>query len=77
VGRILIVEDDDSLREALIGLMRTLGYRARGFCSAEDLTAKLMPGSEDCIITDVHLPGINGIEMTQRLRALGHAVPSS
>jgi FixJ family two-component response regulator len=72
---ISIVEDDDSLRAALVGLVRSLGYSARDFASAEQLLEECGDNRGDCIITDIQMPGLSGIEMTQRLRALGDNVP--
>ena len=71
---ISIVEDDASLRHALVGLFRSMGYKARGFASAEELLA-MDDGLCACVITDLQLPGLNGFEMTRRLRAAGYGSP--
>lgn len=71
---ISIIEDDESLRDALAGLLRSMAMEAHGHGSAEDFLALGASGS-DCVITDVHLPGIDGIEMIRRLRARGDMVP--
>ena len=71
---ISVVEDDDSLREALVGTLRSLGYRARGFACAETFLG-VQDGQCGCIITDIRMPGLSGIEMTERLRALGYDAP--
>lgn len=73
--RISIVEDDDSLRLALVGLMKCVGYAADGYGSAEDFLANGAAMASDCIIADINMPGLSGIELTERLRAEGHAVP--
>lgn len=73
--RISIVEDDDSLRLALIGLIKSLGYSASGYDSAEQFLNNGAASASDCVITDIHMPGLSGIEMTERLRAEGHAMP--
>lgn len=70
-----IVEDDESLRLALIALIRSAGYEARGFASGEEYLA-LQDGRCACVITDLHMPGINGIEMMLKLRAMGYSVPA-
>lgn len=70
-----IVEDDESLRLALVGLIRSAGYEARGFASAEEYLA-LQDGRCACVITDLHMPGISGIEMMLKLREMGYAVPA-
>jgi FixJ family two-component response regulator len=73
---IAIVEDDESLRSALTGLVRSLGYRAEPFGSAEDLLGWEARRSFACIVTDIQLPGLSGIEMKQRLSAAGCTAPA-
>ena len=73
--RISIVEDDESLRLALVGLMKSIGYSASGYESAEQFLENGAASASDLIITDIHMPGLSGIELTERLRAGGHQVP--
>ena len=73
---ISIVDDDESIREATKGLVRSLGYDAVSFSSAIEF---LMSGSGDetsCLITDVRMPGVSGIELQRRLISLGCRVPT-
>lgn len=70
-----VVEDDDSMRIALIGLIRSMGYEARGFASAEEYLS-LRDGRCACVITDLHMPGISGIEMMLKLREMGYSIPA-
>lgn len=72
---VAIVDDDDAVRQATVSLVRSLGHDARGFASAEDY---LRPGSDegvDCLVTDVHMPGIDGTALQQRLLARGRTYP--
>ncbi|WP_162140523.1 response regulator transcription factor [Sphingomonas sp. PR090111-T3T-6A] len=71
---ISIVEDDESLRNALIGFLRSMAKEARGYGSAEEFLAE-RDGATACIITDIHLPRMDGIAMTRRLRERGDDVP--
>ena len=71
---ISIVEDDESLRRALVGLLRSMGYKARGFGSAEAFLA-VRDSLCACVISDVQLPGLNGFEMARQMRELGYRVP--
>jgi len=64
---IAVVEDDESLRLALVGLMRSLGYDGAGFASAEDFLAAGALDQADCLVTDLQLPGIDGLELAARL----------
>ena len=72
---ISIIDDDDSLRTALAGLVRSLGYRARAFASAEDFLAAGAAPLSACIVSDIHMPGLSGIELKQRLAQAGCVVP--
>ena len=72
---IMIVDDDASLRDALESLIRSLGYRIRSFASAEAALAAGIAAESACIISDIHMPGITGIELEARLRALGIETP--
>ena len=72
---ISIIDDDDSLRTALVGLVRSLGYRASGFANAEDFLATNQAADSAAIVTDIQMPGLSGIELKERLTAEGFAVP--
>lgn len=72
---ISIIDDDESLRAALVGLVRSLGYRANGFANAEDFLADESPRLSDAIVTDIQMPGLSGIDLKGRLSAQGCAAP--
>ncbi len=72
---ISIIDDDDSLRAALVGLVRSLGYRAHGFASAEDFIAANHADRSAAIVTDIQMPGLSGIELQQKLTAEGCVTP--
>lgn len=72
---IAIIDDDASLRAALVGLVRSLGHRAKGFAAAEDFLATTEAHSSACIVTDIHMPGLSGIELKQRLVQDGCTTP--
>jgi FixJ family two-component response regulator len=72
---ISIIEDDRSLRRALVGLIRSLGHQAQGFESAEEFAESNAMLSSACIITDIQLPGISGIELKQLLTEHSCPVP--
>lgn len=72
---ISIIDDDDSLRSALVGLVRSLGYRASGFANAEDFLAADQAGASSAIVTDIQMPGLSGIELKERLAAQGCEAP--
>jgi FixJ family two-component response regulator len=72
---ISIVDDDQSVREATKALVRSLGYSARTFASAEEFLSSDHVDYTCCLITDVQMSGLSGIELQKRLIAEGRCVP--
>jgi FixJ family two-component response regulator len=72
-SRVAIIDDDDSLRTALVGLVRSFGYASSGFSSAEAYLAAA--GDSDCIVTDIHMGGLSGIDLKQELTRRGDGTP--
>ena len=72
---ISIIDDDPSIRVAIYNLVRSLGYAVRVFASAEAFLRSPQIGETSCIITDVRMPEMSGIEMQAVLRERGSAVP--
>ena len=72
---IAIVDDDETLCSSLVDLMRSIGYRAEPFASAEAFLAlcDLVPFA--CVIADVHLPGMSGLELARKLHERGGMSP--
>jgi len=73
---IAVVDDDESVREALTGLMKSLGYRAVAFQSAEDFLHSRRRHGTACLIADVQMPGMTGPELYDRLVASGKPIPT-
>ena len=73
---ISVVDDDEAMREALRRLMKSLGYTAEAFASAEDfLSSRQIPGTS-CLIADVQMPGMTGLELYHHLVAAGKTIPT-
>ena len=72
---ISIVDDDASVREATRGLVRSLGYRAATFGSAEEFLTSERVHDTSCLIADVQMPGLSGLELQSHLIAEGHPMP--
>ena len=72
---IAIVDDYKPVREALESIMRSLGYRTSTFGSAEDVLKSEKLHDTSCLITDVQMPGLTGIDLQDRLNASGHRIP--
>jgi FixJ family two-component response regulator len=72
---ISIVDDDESVREATKGLVRSLGYAAATFASAEEFLTSDRIHATSCVIADVQMPGLSGIDLQHRLVAQGLRLP--
>jgi len=72
---ISIVDDDESVREATKSLVRSLGYAARTFASAEEFLRSGSLDQTDCLITDVHMTGLSGVELQRLLIRERHRIP--
>ncbi|MGA2049890.1 MAG: response regulator transcription factor [Terracidiphilus sp.] len=73
--RVFIIDDDVSIRESIQGLLISVGLRSECFETAEEFLQSEMPDGPSCLILDVSLPGISGIEFQQQLRKLGRKTP--
>jgi FixJ family two-component response regulator len=73
---ISIVDDDESIREATKSLVRSLGYQVATFGSAEEFLGSAEKMATACLITDVQMPGLGGVELQDRLIADGHHMPT-
>jgi len=72
---IAVIDDDESFRIALVESLSSLGYGAHGFLSAEEFIVGSGRGSYDCLITDIHMPGISGLDLMQLLAGRGSRMP--
>jgi FixJ family two-component response regulator len=73
---IAIVDDDDQVLTALNTLIRSLGYSPVCFNSAEQFLNTMGNDVIDCLITDVHMPGLSGQELHEKLVASGKIIPT-
>ena len=72
---IAIVDDDEAVREATKTLVRSLGYNASMFASAEEFLNSEQFSNTSCLITDLHMPGLSGLDLQDQLIARGHRIP--
>jgi FixJ family two-component response regulator len=73
---ISIVDDDHSVREATTGLLESHGYIIAAFASAEEFLRSEQLEVTSCVVTDVRMAGLNGVEMQRRLTDAGHRIPT-
>ena len=72
---ISIIDDDRSVREAVESLIRSLGYQAVTFTSAEEYLGSDRINESECVITDIQMPGMTGLDLQDRLIADGYRRP--
>jgi FixJ family two-component response regulator len=72
---VFAVDDDASMREALSRLFRSIGMRAQIFASAQDFLRFKRPDAPACLVLDVRLPGLSGLDLQRELAATGPTIP--
>jgi len=72
---IAVVDDDESVREALQSLLNSMGLKAEGFASAEDFLRSAHVPATRCLILDVRMPGMGGLELQRQLAAAECPIP--
>ena len=72
---IAIVDDDETMRAATKTLVRSLGYNISTFGSADEFLKSEQVHDTSCLITDVQMPGLSGIDLQDHLIARGHCIP--
>lgn len=70
-----VVDDDESVRESIVGLMRSVGFAGKAFASAEEFLSSDELSDTDCLILDVRMPVMDGIELHRRLLASHREMP--
>jgi len=72
---IAIIDDDASFRLALVEALSSFGYEADGYASAEDYMVSTGGRQFNCVVTDIHMPGMSGLDLVQCLAAQGATTP--
>jgi FixJ family two-component response regulator len=75
VSRVAIVDDDESVREAIKSLLRSVGMVAEAYASAEEFLNSDSLKDFACLILDVQMPGMGGLELQDRLLSRQHRIP--
>lgn len=75
LGTVHIVDDDDLLAGALSSLLRSVGHTVQLYGSADSFLTAELGGGASCLLADVRLPGISGLELQETLRRTGRAMP--
>lgn len=72
---IFVVDDDESVRIALSRLIRSVGFEVIALSSAEEFLAADLPDRPTCVVLDVRLPGLNGLDLQKELKNAGRGIP--
>lgn len=72
---VTVVDDDESVRESLPDLLREFGFAAEAFSSADEFLASDRVGQTRCLILDVAMPGMSGLDLQRVLKARGQKTP--
>ena len=70
-----VVDDDEMLRESLPDLLREVGFEARAFSSGQEFLSSKYVDETSCLILDVAMPGMSGLDLQEELKRRGQAIP--
>jgi FixJ family two-component response regulator len=75
LATVFIIDDDPAVRDAIRWLMEQVKLKVQVFSSADEFLANYTPGTRGCIILDIRMPGMSGLELQERLKAAGNLLP--
>lgn len=73
---VAIVDDDESVRRALLGLLKAVGLQAKAFASAEEFLDSGQQHHTACLVTDIRMPGMSGLDLQARLNSQNCRIPT-
>jgi FixJ family two-component response regulator len=72
---VYVIDDDDGMRRALSLLLGTVGYETLAFANASEFLAQFDPAPHSCLVLDIRMPGMSGLELQQHLNRTGSMLP--
>jgi FixJ family two-component response regulator len=75
VPTIYVIDDDDGMRRALTLLLTTVGYKTSAFANPREFLAQFTPDTPGCLVLDIRMPGMSGLELQQHLNRTGSMLP--
>ena len=72
---VYVIDDDDGMRRALSLLLSTVGYKTLAFANSSDFLAQFDPDTHGCLVLDIRMPGMSGLELQQHLNRTGSMLP--
>jgi FixJ family two-component response regulator len=70
-----VVDDDESFLRAVTRLLRASGFEVKTFASAAELLAQRLHGAQGCVVSDLQMPGMNGLAFQEAMKEAGHTMP--
>ena len=72
---VFVIDDDELIRAAIQGLLKSVGLRAETFETTQQFLSSKRPGGPSCLVLDVRLPGVNGLDFQRQLADSGVRIP--
>ena len=72
---VFVIDDDADVRSSIQGLLKAAGLRSESFGTAEDFLRSKVPDGPSCLVLDVSLPGVDGLELQRKLADAGFRIP--
>jgi FixJ family two-component response regulator len=72
---VFVIDDDSAVREAIQGLLKSVGLQSQGFGSTQEFLNRTRPDAPSCLVLDVRLPGVNGLDFQRELADAGLRIP--
>jgi FixJ family two-component response regulator len=74
-GTVFVIDDDPLVRSAIHGMLKSVGLRSETFATPEEFLRSKRPGGPSCLVLDVRLPGVNGLDFQRKLADEGIRIP--
>src|SRR3979490_2596089 len=75
VPMVFVIDDDAGVRASIQGLLKSVGLRSESFPTAQDFLCSKRPDAPCCLVLDVRLPGLNGLDLQRKLAETGVQIP--
>ena len=72
---VFVVDDDDLVRASVQGMLKSVGLRSEAFATAQEFLRSKRPDAPSCLVLDVRLPGVNGLDFQRELADAGIRIP--